>query len=100
MEQQPDNNYRFIGHICDHFTKYRVLFGMTTKEPKEVATSLRRFYLAYFGLPKIIQSDNGTEFVDSIIKTVVALWPGKAQIINGSPRHSQSQGALQLKLFD
>ena len=30
-----------LGIICEHFTKYHVLFGMTAKQPKEVATGLR-----------------------------------------------------------
>ena len=96
MTNDPDGSFHYIGNICDHFTKYHVLFALITKEPIEVAKSMKRFYFSYFGLPKIIQSDNGSEFIDMIIKAVIVLWPGKAQIINGSPRHSQSQGNFMI----
>ena len=69
MTQQPDGQYQYIGHICDHFAKFRTLFGLVTKEPGEVVQQLRQKYLGYFGLPKVIQSDNSSEFIDAIIKT-------------------------------
>lgn len=98
MTQDPDGSFRYIGHICDHFSKYHVLFPLRTKEPIEVASNLKRFYFSNFGLPKIVQFDNGAEFVDLIIKATIVQWPGRAKIINGSPRHSQSQG-FNLQLF-
>lgn len=94
MTRDPDGEFKFIGHIVDHFAKFHVLFALKTKEPKVVAKNIKVRYLSYFGLPKILQSDNGTEFVDLIIKAVVLLWPGNAKIINGSVGHSQSQGIL------
>lgn len=95
MTHEPDGSFKYIGHICDHFAKFNVIFAMMTKEPAEVVKNLRERYLAYFGLPKIIQSDNGYEFVDDLIKALIAVWPGHAQMINGSPRHSQSQGLVE-----
>ena len=50
---------------------------------------------SYFGLPKIIHSDNGSEFLNSVIAALVVLWPGKAEFINGGPGHSQSQGLVE-----
>ena len=50
----------------------------------------------YFGLPKIIHSDNGSEFLNSVIAALVVLWPGKAEFINGGPGHSQSQELVKL----
>ena len=47
-----------------------------------------------FGAPTILQSDNGKEFMASIIKEIVALWPS-TKIINGRPRHPQSQGLIE-----
>ena len=40
------------------------------------------------------KSDNGLEFVASVIKELVARWPG-TNIILGRPRHPQSQGAVE-----
>ena len=49
----------------------------------------------YLGLPKILQSDNGREFVNEIVKKVVRSWLGEIVIISGHPRHSQSQGLVE-----
>jgi len=45
-------------------------------------------------LPAILQSDNGKEFVAAIIRELVSLWPD-TKIINGRPRHPQSQGLIE-----
>ena len=50
---------------------------------------------SYFGLLKVIHSDNGSEFVNDIIAALVMLWPGKVSLINGAPGHSQSQGLAE-----
>ncbi len=40
------------------------------------------------------QSDNGKEFVASVIAELVKQWPG-TKIIRGRPRHPQSQGGVE-----
>ncbi|CAG8508936.1 1892_t:CDS:2, partial [Scutellospora calospora] len=47
-----------------------------------------------FGAPLILQSDNGKEFTAELISELMTLWPG-VRIINGRPRHSQSQGLVE-----
>ena len=47
------------------------------------------------GLPSILQSDNGREFVNKLIEEVVASWPGHVQLVSGQPRHPQSQGLVE-----
>ena len=54
------------------------------------------FHLNVFsviGAPSILQSDNGTEFVNSVLRRVVNLW-GSTQI-HGRPYHPQSQGSVE-----
>ena len=48
-----------------------------------------------FGLPAIIHSDNGKEFINKLIEDVVSTWPGHVQLISGHPRHPQSQGLVE-----
>ena len=67
LSGEPDDIFKWIGHCVDHFSKYHVLFALTSKEASEFATSLDRYVLSYFGLPYILQSDNGREFVNNII---------------------------------
>jgi len=47
-----------------------------------------------FGAPRILHSDNRKEFVARIIKDLITLYP-KTMIINGRPRHPQSQGLVE-----
>ena len=67
-----------------------------SKEAQVVTNGIKIHVFSYFGLPRIIHSDNGSEFVNDIIAALVMLWPGKASLINGTPGHSQSQGLAKL----
>lgn len=95
MQAQADGNFKFIGHIVDHFSKFHVLFPLETKSASEIAKNCIDRFFSIFGLPLVIHSDNGTEFVNDIIRAVAVLWPGKSRFINGSPGHSQSQGLVE-----
>ena len=47
------------------------------------------------GPPTILQSDNGREFKNQEIKNeVLKMWPG-LKMVDGKPRHSQSQGSVE-----
>eukprot|EP00731_Ephydatia_muelleri_P038942 Em1001g1a len=61
----------------------------------EVAWNLATKVFAYLGLPKILQSDNGREFTSTLINKLVKNWPGYMTIVNGRPRHPQSQGLVE-----
>jgi len=47
-------------------------------------------------LPKILQSDNGTEFKNKELKELINGWDqGRCTIVHGRPRHPQSQGKVE-----
>ena len=95
MQTKHDPSYHFIGHVVDHFTKFRVLFPLENKSANEVAKHLIEKVFSLFGLPTILHSDNGTEFVNEIVQATVLLWPGKCSLVNGNPGRSQSQGLVK-----
>ena len=66
-----------------------------SKEAQVVTNGIKIHVFSYFGLPRIIHSGNGSEFVNDIIGALVILWPGKESFINGAPGHSQSQGLVE-----
>jgi hypothetical protein len=67
MRSMPDSEYQWILHTKDHFTKFSWVYPLKTKEAQPVAEKLlQQFYT--FGLPRILQSDNGKEFVAKVIK--------------------------------
>ena len=53
----PDNEYKWIMHYQDHFTKFSVLRTLKSKKAAEVAYNLLDIFLL-LGAPHILQSDN------------------------------------------
>uniref|UniRef100_A0A673CDC6 Gypsy retrotransposon integrase-like protein 1 n=1 Tax=Sphaeramia orbicularis TaxID=375764 RepID=A0A673CDC6_9TELE len=103
MTSRPDGDFKWILHARDHYSKFSWAFPLTSKRAAEVAEKLVMLF-SMFGPPRILQSDNGREFVAAIITEITTLWPGML-IIHGRPRYPQSQGCvergngdLQLKL--
>ena len=49
----------------------------------------REHVLAYVGLPKVFQSDNGGEFVNTTLGNLLNIWPGEVSIVHSRPRRPQ-----------
>ena len=69
-----DGPYKYFAHYRDHFSKYSVLFPLCSKEAKEVSNELEKRVFAYFGVPSILQMDNGTEFRNEVNFIFVILY--------------------------
>ena len=68
MRHMPDESYHYIAHYMDHWSKFHISWPLMKKSAVKVSCSLCFFYI---GLPKILQSDNGREFVNEIVKVTV-----------------------------
>ena len=95
MQSKPDHHLLFICHVVDHFSKFHLLFPLKTKSAKEVTQGLIELVFRVFGLPSVLQSDNGSEFMNETLRSTIILWPGTCKIVHGSPGHSQSQGLVE-----
>lgn len=93
MQSQSYNDYRFIMVYQDHVTKCVLLKALKTKRAEEIAFNLLEIYTT-FGAPLILHSDNGREFVNSVLVELHTMWP-EVKIVHGKPRHSQSQGSVE-----
>ncbi|GBC52214.1 KRAB-A domain-containing protein 2-like [Rhizophagus irregularis DAOM 181602=DAOM 197198] len=93
LRQYSDNDFKYILHVRDHFSRYSWAKPLTSKEPAAIAGILYEIF-CQFGPPIILQSNNGKEFTAQIIKNLVDLWPG-LKLVNGRPRHPQSQGLIE-----
>ncbi|CAF1235865.1 unnamed protein product, partial [Didymodactylos carnosus] len=93
MRSSEFNGYKWIFHAKDHFSKYSWLHPVFTKETANVAQILKSIFFQ-FGPPKILLSDNGREFVAHLIYDLKRTWTDLI-IINGHPRHLQSQGLVE-----
>ncbi|VVC45750.1 Hypothetical protein CINCED_3A012815, partial [Cinara cedri] len=89
----PDGKYKWIMNYQDHNTKFVLLHPLESKWAIEAANRLLTIFLT-FGAAKILQIDNGREFVNSIIKELKDLWP-QCVIVHGRPRHPQNQGSIE-----
>lgn len=79
MRTRPDSisskNYKWILQVKDHFSKYCWVKPLENKEASEVYQAMREIFLT-FGPPHILQSDNGTEFVNKLINSFKIDFPG------------------------
>jgi hypothetical protein len=93
MQSQADERYKFIMVYQDHLTNFVLLRPLQSKRAEEIAFQLTDIFLT-LGVPCILHSDNGREFVNSVITEISTFWP-ELKIVHGKPRHSQSQGSVE-----
>ena len=93
MQSQPDGEYKFILNYQDHLTKFCFLKPLKHKTKEEVAIEVMDIFCT-IGAPGILHSDNGREFVNSLIEEIRNMWP-ECKMVRGKPRHSQSQGSVE-----
>lgn len=93
MQTQEDRGFKFIMVYQDHLTKFVLLRALKSKRAVEVAYQLSDIFLI-FGAPCILHSDNGREFVNSVLNELLSFWP-ECKLVHGKPRHSQSQGSVE-----
>ena len=81
----PHNEQKWILHIVDHWSKFTFACPIPSKSARDVADVLQRHVFSVFGLPSILQNDNGREFVNKLIEEVASTWPGQVQLVSGRP---------------
>ena len=74
-------------------TKFVQLRPVKSKRAPEIAYQLLDI-LIIFGAPSILQSDNGREFVNSVVTELSEICVG-LKLVHGKPRHSQSEGSVE-----
>jgi transposase InsO family protein len=77
-------NYEFNG--------VKITYPLFQKQASEVEKCIENFIFGN-GVPEIIQSDNGKEFNNFLMKNLSAKWGFK--IIRGRARYPQSQGQIE-----
>ena len=67
MKSSPNGSYQWIGMYVDCWSKFSILFSLTSRDPATIATALQRHVFSYLGLPECLQSSNGVVFVNVLI---------------------------------
>ena len=83
-----DKEYKYVLSIIDVFSRFLWLRALTNKNSNTVAMELYKIYIEY-GPPKIIQSDQGSEFKGNVKELCNLL---KTKMIYSRSHHPQSQG--------
>lgn len=79
-------------HVVDHYSKYSWLYALHSKQTEEVIKALQQqFYL--FGFPKVLHSDNGTEFKNT--KMAHFCESNSIKQGYGNPRTPTTQGLVE-----
>ena len=86
------NGMNFLFVITDIATRFTLLRAIPDKTALTIAACLYQIF-ADFGFPKIIQSDNGTEFVNSVVDELRTSFGFDHRTI--SPYHPQANGAAE-----
>ena len=80
MRSRPDQIegkiFKWILQLKDHFTKFCWAQPLQTKEASEVHFVVRNIFFN-FGPPRILQSDNGREFVNDLMNSLQNDFPGR-----------------------
>ena len=91
MRSQPDGQFKWILHLKDHFSKLTFLWPLENKTAQNVCDGIA-FFIIVFGPMRILQMDNSAEFKGVLL---FLLRRHRIRIINGNPRHPQSQGLVK-----
>ncbi|KAL5503594.1 hypothetical protein EMCRGX_G010567 [Ephydatia muelleri] len=95
MRHLPHGNNKWILHCVDHWSKFNFAYALDAKTASNVAGILNTHIFPYFGVPRILHSDNGREFVNMVIVDLLKCWNSNIQLVSGRPRHPQSQGLVE-----
>lgn len=87
-----DNNNKYVLTLQDELTRFVQAYPIPDKEAVTVAKQLLHF-CQHYGVPKRFHSDQGTEFMNNVIKQLTKFL-GANQTFN-TAYHPQSNGALE-----
>ena len=85
--------FKYLLTCKDRGTGFLVACPIRDKTAREVATNFERTFIAVFGPPAIIVSDNGTEFVNAIFRQL--LKKNGIQHRRTTPYHPQANGLVE-----
>lgn len=88
MRHEPDEQFQWIVHVKDHFSKYSCLYPLRSKHAQGVANCLS-MWLRNFRPMKILQCDNGKEFKGALL-ILIKLTVSK--LLMGDHEHHKHKG--------
>jgi transposase InsO family protein len=90
---QTERGNKYILVVADYFTKWTESFAMPNIEAKTVAKILVEEVISRFGIPKIIHSDQGSQFESKLFMEMCDLL--QIQKTRTTPYHPHSDGMVE-----
>ena len=92
LYNSSEHDFKYILTVKDCFTKYCWLNSLESKEALPISRILSKIYHDH-GPPKLLHTDNGSEFVNMTVKDVCSRY--NIRMKQGRPYHPQSQGQIE-----
>ncbi|CAF3165394.1 unnamed protein product [Rotaria socialis] len=83
MTSVPDEEYKWILHVTDHFTKFTWAYPLKSSKIESITAQLLQQFSS-FGIPHTLQSSMGEWFVANIIRDLKTTWASLTVISNQS----------------
>lgn len=91
MRTKPDGEDIWILHLKDHFSKFSMLYALTSKRASEITYYISLF-VCHLGIPGILQCDNGREFKGALL---LFLKKHNIMLISGRPQTPRTQRLVE-----
>jgi hypothetical protein len=88
-----EDGYKYILTCQDNLSKYLIAIPMQTQTTEEIALLFLRHIVLVYGIPQIVVTDQGSQFMSDVFKRLCKLL--KVDKINTSAYHPESNGALE-----
>ena len=92
VPSSSDHDFKYILTVKDCFSKYCWLNPLESKEALPILRILSKIFHDH-GPPKLLHTDNGSEFINTMVKNVCSRF--NIRMIHGRPYHPQSQGQVE-----
>ena len=96
MRYLPHGTKKWMLHCVDHWSKFNFAYTLEAKSARYVADVLNTYIFPYFGVPCILQFDNGREFVNGVIPEMLKLWHSNIQRLKGHIKPCTKRWLLKL----
>ena len=88
-----ESGNKYILTLQDDLTKFSQAYPIPNQETTTIANELSSKFICTFGIPKVILTDQGTNFTSDLFKDVAKLF--KIKKVQSSAYHAQTNGSLE-----
>ena len=92
LSSYVSGDFKYIFTMVDHFTKYGWIVPLKDKKAENILIAFKKWVTTH-NVPLSLQTDNGTEFKNSVLKEFCK--QKKIKQIFGTPYNPQHQGAVE-----